>query len=355
MSHEIYEHDHMVSALVTPWHGLGTVSDKLLTPSEAFVAARLDYEIGKYPAFTRVREDANFKDVLTELVAANVACPHLSFAELLVEIGFDLPIEGKFSTVRRDIDYPMGVVGNDYEVFQNRQGFDIIDAVGDAIKVETAGSLNNGRKVWALAKMDRALDLQGDELLAYLLFLWSHDGTSAVRIMPTPVRVVCANTLRMAVGDARTVWSASHTASIHGRAEQAMQTLRLGNSFYDSFQVEVNRLIDLTVAEMTFESILEEVVPDPEPSGGKVSDRKLNNALERRGEIRKLYHSDPRVAPFTGTGWGVLQAFSTHDLWYGSVHGGEDKRLERQAARVLSGATLTNTTQVQGLLAALAA
>lgn len=355
MSHEIYENDHMVSALVTPWHGLGTVSDKLLTPAEAYVAAKLDYEVGKHPAYTRVREDANFKDVITELVAANATSPELSFAELLVMIGYDLPIDGKFATVRHDINYPMGVVGGDYTIFQNSQGYDIIEAVGDSVQIETSGSLGNGRKVWALAKMDRALDLDGDELLAYLLFLWSHDGSSAVRIMPTPVRVVCANTLRMAVHGGRTVWSASHTASIHDRAEQAMQTLRLGNSFYDNFETEVRRLIDLTVEEMVFESILQEVVPDPEPVGGKVSDRKLNNALERRGEIRQLYHNDPRVAPFNGTGWGIVQAFSTHDLWFGSVHGGETKRLERQANRVLTGDTLTNTTKVQGLLAALAA
>jgi phage/plasmid-like protein (TIGR03299 family) len=355
MSHEIYEHDHMVSALVTPWHGLGTVSGKLLTPTEAYVTAKLDYEIGKHPTLTRVREDANFKDVIAELVGEHARQPDLSFAELLVQIGYDLPIEGKFATVRHDINYPMGVVGNDYTVFQNRQGFDIIEAVGDTIQVETSGSLNNGRKVWALAKMDRALDLNGDELLAYLLFLWSHDGTSSVRIMPTPVRVVCANTLRMAISGTQNVWSASHTASIHGRAEQAMQTLRLGNSFYDNFETEVRRLIDLTVNEMVFESILQEVVPDPEPVGGKVSDRKLNNALERRGEIRQLYHNDARVAPFNGTGWGIVQAFSTHDLWSGSVHGGESKRLERQASRVLTGDTLTNTTKVQGLLAALAA
>jgi phage/plasmid-like protein (TIGR03299 family) len=355
MSHEIFEHDHMVSALVTPWHGLGTVAKNLLTPAEAFVAARLDFEIGKHPAFTRVREDANYSDIIAELVGAHSVRPELTFAELLVEIGFDLPIEGKFATVRHDVNYPMGVVGQDYTIFQNRQGFDIIEAVGDSVKIETAGSLGNGRKVWALAKMDRALDLDGDELLAYLLFLWSHDGTSAVRIMPTPVRVVCANTLRMALHGAKNVWSASHTSSIHNRAEQAMQTLRLSNSFYDKFEDEVRRMMDLTVDEMVFESILQEAVPDPEPAGGKVSDRKLNNALERRGEIRQLYHTDARVAPFNGTGWGVMQAFSTHDLWFGSVHGGEDMRLERQAARVLSGDTLTNTTKVQGLLAALAA
>jgi phage/plasmid-like protein (TIGR03299 family) len=329
----------MVSALTTPWHGLGTVTAELLTPTEAFVAAKLDYEIGKHPAFTRVREDANFKDIITELVAANLKRPGFTFAELLVDIGYDLPIEGKFATVRHDINYPMGVVGSDYTIFSNRAGFDIVEAVGDAVKVETAGSLRNGRKVWALAKMERTLDLDGDEL----------------RIMPTPVRVVCANTLRLALQGVRTVWSAAHTASIHDRAEQAKQTLRLGNSFYDKFEDEVRRMIDLTVAEQSFEEILQMIVPDPEASAGKVSDRKLNNALERRGEIRNLYHNDPRVAPFNGTGWGVMQAFSTHDLWYGAVHGGEGMRLERQATRVLSGDTLTNTTKVQGLLAALAA
>jgi phage/plasmid-like protein (TIGR03299 family) len=355
MSAEMYEHDHMVSALITPWHGLGTVSDRLLTPSEAFVAAKIDFEVGKHPAFTRVREDANFKDVLAALVAENARKPELTFAELLVEIGFDIPIEDKFATVRHDVNYPLGVVGNDYTVFANSAAREIVEATG--MPIETAGSLNNGRRIYALAKLDRALDLQGDQILPYLLFLWSHDGTSAVRVMPTPVRVVCANTLRMALAGAQNVWSASHTASIHDRAEQAKQNLRLTNSFYDKFEDEVRRLIDLTVSEMTFESILQEVVPDPVPDreGNKISERKLDNALTKRGEIRKLYHHDDRVAPFQGTGWGVMQAFSTHDLWYGKVHGGDAKRLERQATRVLGGDTLTNTTKVQGLLAALAA
>jgi phage/plasmid-like protein (TIGR03299 family) len=355
MSHEIHQHDHMVSALKTPWHGLGTVSDRLLTPTEAYVTAKLDYEIGKHPAYTRVREDANFRDIIAELVVANQDHPAKNFGELLVEIGFDLPIEGKYATVRHDVNYPMGVVGEDYTVFSNKAGFEIVEATG--IKVETAGSLKNGRKVWALGKLDRVLDLAGDEILPYLLFLWSHDGTSAVRIMPTPVRVVCDNTLRMALSGAKNVWSASHTASIHDRAEQAKQNLRLTNSFYDKFENEVQRLIDQTVSEMLFEQILEEIVPDPTPEkeGAKISDRKLDNALTKRGEIRELYNLDSRVAPFKDTGWGVVQAFSTHDLWFGKVHGGDNMRLERQASRVLSGDTLTNTTKVQGLLAALAA
>lgn len=353
MSHEIYEHDHMVSALVTPWHGLGAVSDRLLSSTEAFVAAKLDYEVGKHPAYTRVREDANFRDVLAELVVANMDHPEKTMAELLVHIGFDLPVEGKYATVRHDINYPMGIVGETYTIFQNRSAFEIVDATG--LPIETSGSLGNGRKAWALARLDRTLDLDGDELLAYLLFQWSHDGTSAVRVMPTPVRVVCANTLRMAIRGAKTVWSASHTVSIHDKAEQAKQNLALTRSFYDKFESEVRRLIDQTVTEMTFETILETVVPDPQPEDGKVSNRRLDNALTKRGEIRKLYHHDPRVAPFNGTGWGVVQAFSTHDLWFGSVHGGETMRLERQASRVLAGDTLTNTTKVQGLLAALAA
>lgn len=353
MSHGIMKFDHMVSALITPWHGLGTVSDRLLTPDEAYVMAKHDFQVGKHPAFTRVH-DGSFQEVVTKLVMANATNPGATFSELLVEVGFDIPIEGKFATVREDIDYPFNVVGRDYSVFQNGSAYEMITAAG--LLVETAGTLDNGRKCWALCKMDRELNLSGDEVQPYLLFLWSHDGTSAVRIIATPVRVVCANTLRIALRGARDAWSASHTASIHDRAEQAKATLREGRSFYDHFEAEVRELIDLTVAEMAFEQILQEVVPDPQPTAGtKVSARKLDNAIEKRGEIRKLYHLHPTVAEFNGTGWGVLQAFNTHDLWFGRVQGGEGNRLERQATRVLAGETLTNTTKVQGLLAALAA
>lgn len=357
MSHEILKHDHMVSALVTPWHGLGTVADRLLTPAEAYVAAKLDYDITKHPAYTRVREDANFGDVVTELVAANAVHPGMTFAELLVHIGWEVPIEDKFATVRRDINFPLGVVGKDYTVFTSGQAFELIEALGPDTKVETAGSLGNGRKCWALVKMERPINLGGsDKIEPYLLFLWSHDGTSAVRIIPTPIRVVCANTLRMALSKATNAWSCAHTMSLPARARDAAETMRLGNAFYDEFEQEVRELIDLTVTEMQFEDILIDLVPDPATKQGeKPSERKLNNALEKRGEIRNLYHNDIRVNPFVGTGWGVVQAFSTHDLWFGSVHGGEAKRLERQANRILAGNTLTAATKVQERLAALAA
>lgn len=356
MSHEIHNHDNMVSALKTPWHRLGTVTDHLLTPKEAFTIAA-DWSVEKHPAIARLREDASWESMISELVMAHTENPEMTFSQLLTAVGYDAPIDDKHAIVRSDINYPLGVVGNDYTPVTNKAAFDFIEAVGDNMLIETAGSLKNGRRVWALAKMDRALDLAGDELLPYLLFLWAHDGTSALRVLATPVRVVCDNTLRMAISGAQDAWSAPHTASVHDRIAEAKETLRLGRAFYDNFEVEVNRMIEQTVSDLEFETILENVVPDPTPekTTGKVSDRKLNNAIEKRGELRKLYHLDPRVGDFKGTGWGVYQAFSTFDLWGGRVHGGEDNRLSRQADRILAGDTLTRSKLIQDQLAAIGA
>jgi phage/plasmid-like protein (TIGR03299 family) len=355
MSHNIEQHDRMVSANnMTPWHRLGEVVPGSLTPDEAFEIVRLGWNVSKHQAFTRVL-DRPFDDVLMDLVVANSSKPGRTIGEILVETGIDIPIDGKFATVRDDLNYPLGVVGTDYTCFQNTSGWALVKALlsGGDIEIETAGTLRNGRQVWVLVKLHRDLTIGGDEHTPYLLFVWSHDGTSGLRVVPTPVRVVCNNTLRMALSAAKSSWTARHTNGIDIKATEIAQTLNLTWKFYDEFEKEVEKLIDTTVTEMRFEEILETIVPDPEKDKeGKVSERKLNNAIDRRGSIRKLYNLDDRVGEFKGTGWGVVQAFSTFDLWGGRVNGGEDKRSERQANRILTGDTMANITQVRELVLA---
>jgi phage/plasmid-like protein (TIGR03299 family) len=357
MSAEIYQYDHMYSAEITPWHRLGTVTDHALTPMEAEKVAHLDWPVSKHPVFTRVNRTDGFETLLSELLVAHQRQPMANFGELLEQIGFDIPVDGKFATVREDINYPLGIVGNDYTCFSNHALFELVEAVmaGGDIFMETAGSLNNGRRVFALARLDKEMRIDGDAHIPYLLFLSSHDGTSAIRVMPTPVRVVCANTLRMALEHATSSWTAHHTQSVTRRAAEARDTLKLGWQYYTEFESEVTKLIDKTVTDLEFENVLAAMVPDPEPdSDGKVSDRKLNNVLDKRGDIRTIYNLSPQIGDYKGTAWGVVQSFSTYDLWGGRVQGGENMRLERQASRVIQGNTMTNTSKVRELVLATA-
>jgi phage/plasmid-like protein (TIGR03299 family) len=355
--HEIQSSDSMFSAGMTPWHGLGKVTADALTLDQALVTAGLNWTVGKFPAFTRDR-DLTYAEALPLLLEAHASNPGMSFGELLVAAGIDLEIEGQFATVREDLRLPLGVVGSDYTVWQNWEHFDLAKVLldGGDIKAETAGSLRDSRVVWLLCRIDRDLIIGGDEHVPYMLFTSSHDGTAKIRVMPTPVRVVCANTLRFALSSAQSQWVTSHTANLSGRVTKARETLKLTWKYMDEFENEVRRLQDQVVADVEFEKIVFDIIPDPEADkDGKVSERKKANAADKRALVRKAWERSPEVGEFRGTGWGATMAFNTVDLWTGRVHGGEDKRLERQAARILSGDTMTNTSKVREALAALAA
>jgi phage/plasmid-like protein (TIGR03299 family) len=353
MAHQIENSDHMFSAGVTPWHGLGTVTAGALDLDTALVTAKLDWTVGKYPAFTRDR-DTTYAEVLPQIIAAHAANPTLSFAELLTTIGFDLPIEGAFATVREDLRLPLATVGSDYTVWQNPENFDLAKVLldGGDVVAETAGSLRDSRTVWLLCRIDRDMTIGGDEMVPYMLFTSSHDGTSKIRVMPTPTRVVCANTLRVAINGAKTQWTTSHTSNLKTRVIAARETLKMTWKYMDEFETMVKKLQEQVVTDLAFEKLVFDMIPEPEKGkDGKVSERAKTNATEKRSLVRKAWERSPEIGEFRGTGWGAAMSFNTVDLWTGRVHGGEDKRLERQAQRILTGDTMANTNKVLELLA----
>lgn len=352
--HGINNSDHMFSAGVTPWHGLGTVTAGALDLDTALVTAKLDWTVGKYPAYTR-DGDTTYMEILPLLIEAHASNPGASFAELLVQIGFDLPIPNAFATVREDLRMPLATVGNDYTVWQNWENFELAKVLldGGDVVAETAGSLRDSRTVWLLCRIDRDLSVGGDEMVPYMLFTSSHDGTSKIRVMPTPTRVVCANTLRIALAGVKTQWTASHTANVGKRVQEARETLSMTWKYMDEFQAMVEKLQEQVVTDLAFEKLVFDMIPEPTPGkDGKVSERSKTNAVEKRSQVRKAWERSPEIGEFRGTGWGAAMSFNTVDLWAGRVQGGEDNRLARQADRILSGDTMTNTSKVLELLAA---
>lgn len=353
MAHQLENSDHMFSAGVTPWHGLGTVTDGVLDLDTALVTAGLNWTVGKFPAFTRDR-DVAYAEALPLLIEAHAANPTATFGELLAAIEFDLPIPDTFSTVREDLRMPLGPVGKDYTVWQNWENFDLAKVLldGGDVVAETAGSLRDSRTVWLLCRIDRDMTIGGDEIVPYMLFTSSHDGSSKIRVMPTPTRVVCANTLRVAIGRAKTQWTASHTASVSKRAQEARETLQMTWKYMDEFQLMVEKLQDQVVTDLAFEKLVFDMIPEPTPNKeGQITDRMKTNATNKRALVRKAWERSPEIGQFRGTGWGAAMSFNTVDLWAGKVHGGEDNRLARQADRILTGDTMANTNKVLELLA----
>ena len=187
-----------------PWHGLGTRLAQPATAQAAIQAARLDWKVVKLPLFAGSKR---------------------------------IPVPDRFAVVRRTgdliqrTDPVLGVVSNEYTPLQNAQAFQFFDPIvgQEAAVYHTAGALGNGERVWILAKLPGHIRVVGDDITEkYLLLSNSHDGKSSVTIKFTPVRVVCQNTLTLALNDG-SAWRVSHHADIHQKLKQAHQMMGLIN------------------------------------------------------------------------------------------------------------------------------
>ena len=229
MAHEIEDEDTMFSHRELPWHGLGTVVDTAPTSAEAIGLAGLDYQVEKVPVFAQTmstdvsRSPQNFEDG----------------GSGVVRIPNYHAVEGGYATIIQDADKVqiLGLVGEQYEVVQNRESFAFLDQLvsdGDLV-YETAGSMRNRAHTFMCAKLPGEVKVAGEELDIYIVCSNFHDGSGALRIDVTPVRVVCKNTQRAAFGQAKTSWRMRHTTSINDRLDEARKTLELTRNYQEEF------------------------------------------------------------------------------------------------------------------------
>ena len=154
------------------WHGLGTVLESPPTIAEAITAAGLDWQVEEKPIF--FGDGQRMKKV-----------------------------DSHKSLIRSTDQKVLGVVGSNYQPLQNSEAFSFFDFLlhDNDVSLEAAGSLREGKRVWVLAKINNLEKevSKGDSVKPYLLLSNSHDGSLAVWIQFTPIRVVCANTLSAAM------------------------------------------------------------------------------------------------------------------------------------------------------------
>lgn len=308
----------MFSAVETPWHRLGTVTDDVLTAQDALVTAGLDWSVKLEPVYFQTQQES----------IKNIA--------------------NKFAVVRQTDESCYGVVGNRYTPVQNLDAFNFMDTLvdsGDA-KYETAGSLNGGATIFIQMRLNTILPIDNDEVLPYMLLTNSHDGSGALKVLMTPVRVVCSNTLRWALSKpTKNSISLRHTKSITGKIDEARNILGLTELFYDSFSQEVNNLIDTEVTNTVFTELIDKVFPMPElKEDDTTSVRQYNNTLSIREKIVDNYNKEKNNG--NDNGWGLLNAYNSYELWQKHVRGAKtkDAKLEKQAGNLIyADSDLTNT------------
>jgi hypothetical protein len=170
------------------------------------------------------------------------------------------------ANVRTDTGAVLGVVSRDYRVFQNWEAFDFMDQiVGEGVaRYETAGALKGGRRVWMLARMPQDVQVSREDIVhPYILLTNSHDGSMALRMIPTPVRVVCQNTLNLALGRARhgEGLTIRHCESLEGRVREAQAKLGLLTERLEQFADEARQLAACPLSDQQARDYFEQFFP----------------------------------------------------------------------------------------------
>lgn len=275
MAHEV---ETMFYNRVAPWHGLGEMVQEALSSEDALRMAGLDWEVTQLPVLADFNGD--------------IRTTH-----------------GYKHNVRSTDNKVLGIVTDKYRICQNKDAFAFTDALLDAdVKYETAGSLFGGKRVWLLAKMPTEVVL-GDEIAPYLVFTNAHDGTGAIKVAITPTRVVCNNTLNMALNGAKRYWSTRHVGDLEYKMEESQRTLELATDYMKKFNTTAELLVDKVIPNSSFQELLAELFPMPK-NIDDTSMRTIDNILDKRNTLEYVYNNAPDIQKFKNTGWGVMNAVS---------------------------------------------
>jgi phage/plasmid-like protein (TIGR03299 family) len=208
----------------------------------------------------------------------------------------------------------LSTVGARYKVVQNEELFSFADNIldGDSrCAWESAGSLKNGKVVFGSLTVPRemVLDPKGanDKTKLYLIVWTSHDGSVAVQAAITPVRVVCQNTLNLAMKQSKQSFKIRHTQTAEGKIQIARETLGLTLGYFDVFEKEAQALFAAEITDKEFQDIVKTIYPKPAESDSKLAKTKWDNKVVL---LNDLYHNSPTNANIKGTKWGAFNALT---------------------------------------------
>jgi phage/plasmid-like protein (TIGR03299 family) len=204
--------------------------------------------------------------------------------------------------------------------------------IDDDLSIGSAGTLVNGGVAWVSIEMPDNIIVNDYEFRPQLLATTSHNGTIATTFKTVNTVVVCDNTLEIARGEKTNQFKARHSKHSGFRLATAREALQIIHKNTDDFVHEVQRLTDLVVTDRIWERLLNDLVPVPKEED--TSKAAVTRAENKQARLKSLWNEDPRVAPWKGTGLGVLQAFNTYSHHYA---GTDERRVERNALGSLNG------------------
>lgn len=271
--------ERMFSVREKPWHGLGTIVMEAPDSEGALHLAGLDWNVVQ-------------KDVVT--------------------VGSNSIITGFKANVRDSDNSVLGIVTDRYKVVQNTEAFAFTDALlGEGVRYETAGSLQGGRRTWILARLPHQYIINGEEITPYLVFMNSHDGSGSIKVAMTPIRVVCQNTLNLALAKAKRSWSCNHTGDIEGKMDEARDTLLYAGQYMAELGKTFDSLNQIKLSDGKVIEFINTLIPE---SDGASSQQK-RNTLKMREDMKRRYFDAPDLAGVGKNGYRFVNAvsdFATH-------------------------------------------
>jgi phage/plasmid-like protein (TIGR03299 family) len=306
MAHQV---ETMAYAGEVPWHGLGVQVEDDLTPAEMLKKAKLDWTVSKRAMYTTNKSGKDAK----------------------------IQVPSHAVLVRDSDNKPLGPVGPKFIPTQNSEAFEFFDKFASAgkIKMETAGSLRQGRQIWGLAKMQEGFTVAGkDRVEGYMLVAVSHEWGRANEIRFTPIRVVCNNTLTMALtrGSNSGVFKMPHVKAFDSEIiRSAEEALGLANDKLAEYEERSKFLASKQykeddVVRYIAELFQPELVKQEEIIENSKNVSKIITSLEIKDEFKKVpslvyqaleQGAGANLKSAKGTWWGAYNAvtFVTDHKW----------------------------------------
>ena len=261
-----------------PWHGLGTKVEEAPTSTDALRLAGLDWQVIQEPIYTDTGEI----------------------------------ISGYKANVRDSDRKVLGVVTDRYKIIQNQEAFAFTDSLlEEGVRYETAGALQEGKKVWLLARLPREYIISGERISPYLVFSNTHDGSGAVKVALTPIRVVCNNTLNLALNTVSRSWSMIHTGNIKNKVWEAKNTLFMAEEYMEKLGKEFENLRKQKLSDQQVKEYIELLLPMEKNATAMQS----KNIMKLRNDMRSRYYDAPDLKEVGNNAYRFINAvsdFATH-------------------------------------------
>lgn len=296
--------------------------EECTTSEEVIKKAGLDWEVAKCPLIAKMP----FETIKDEFKADEEYDNSDAFVR-----GSDVyrQCPSAFATYRTDADIPLGIVKGKYTEVQNIEAFKFFDdAIGkDKAIWQTAGFFGNGERIFVSAKLPEGIKVNNNDYVDnYLVFTNSHDGSTGIKILFTPIRVVCENTLNAAIKGSTNYVSFRHTKSVHDNIDSAAEILGISKTLRDTFAEQVEHMSKIKMTDAQVQNFFADVILSEDEkyklqmTGHVISEIILKNwraiqdseismkKVNVLSSMNDYYFDGPGQREALGTGWGAYNA-----------------------------------------------